>query len=373
MTRERVRPESKQVVLVSGARPNLMKIAPVARALRRNSLFAVRLLHTGQHYDDEMAHRFFRDLGLERPDTDLGVGSLSHARQTAAIMERFDEHLDRERADLVIVVGDVNSTIACALTAVKRGILVAHVEAGLRSFDRSMPEEINRILTDAIAHFLFTTERSAGENLRREGIPVERVFFVGNVMVDTLLAHRDRALAEPRVSTRPPGSYALATLHRPSNVDREEDLRQAVDILLEAALRVPVVFPVHPRTRERLERFGLVRSLAAPGGIDLLPPQGYLAFLRLMAEARVVLTDSGGIQEETTALGIPCITLRTTTERPITVEEGTNVVCARDREKIVAALEEAVAGRGKAGRVPEKWDGKAAGRIAAVLDEKLSG
>jgi UDP-N-acetylglucosamine 2-epimerase (non-hydrolysing) len=373
MTQEPVRSESKQVVLVSGARPNLMKIAPVARALRKNPRFAVRLLHTGQHYDDEMAHRFFRDLGLERPDTDLGVGSLSHARQTAAIMERFDEHLDREGADLVVVVGDVNSTIACALTAVKRGILVAHVEAGLRSFDRAMPEEINRILTDAIAHFLFTTERSAGENLRREGIPEERVFFVGNVMVDTLLAHRERALAEPRASTRPPRGYALATFHRPSNVDRAEDLRRLVDILLDASLCIPIVFPVHPRTRERLERFDLLRPLAACGAIDLLPPQGYLAFLRLMAEARAVLTDSGGIQEETTALGIPCLTLRTTTERPITVEEGTNVVCGQDREKILAALDEALAGRGKAGRVPERWDGCAAERIAAVLDQKLSG
>ncbi|MFH1681176.1 MAG: UDP-N-acetylglucosamine 2-epimerase (non-hydrolyzing) [Candidatus Eisenbacteria bacterium] len=361
----------RRIVLVSGARPNLMKIAPVARALRKRERFVVRLLHTGQHYDDEMSHRFFRELGLERPDADLGVGSLPHARQTATIMERFDAFLDDEGADLVVVVGDVNSTIACALTAVKRGVLVAHVEAGLRSYDREMPEEINRVLTDQIAHFLFTTERSAEENLRREGIEPERIFFVGNVMVDTLLANRERALAGSRITKRGPGGYGLVTLHRPSNVDREEDLRLLTGVLEECAASLPLVFPIHPRTRERLERFGLLRTLMENPAIEALPPQGYLAFLRLLSEARVVLTDSGGIQEETTALGIPCITLRENTERPITVEQGTNVVCGRDRGKILSAMDEAIAGRVKSGRIPEKWDGRAAERIADILDKKI--
>jgi UDP-N-acetylglucosamine 2-epimerase (non-hydrolysing) len=365
-------PERIRVALVSGARPNLMKIAPLARALRVRPRFAVRLVHTGQHYDDEMAHSFFRDLGLERPDVDLGVGSLSHAKQTAAILDRFDTYLDREETDLVVVVGDVNSTIACALAAVKRGILVAHVEAGLRSRDRGMPEEINRILTDAIAHFLFTTERSAGENLRREGIQGDRVFFVGNVMVDSLLAHRDAALREKRVTSHPPRGYALATLHRPSNVDRVEDLRRVVSALEETAARIPLVFPVHPRTRERLERHALLDPLRDAPGIRLLPPQGYLAFLRLLAEARLVITDSGGIQEETTALGIPCITMRENTERPVTVEEGTNVVCGQDGEKVRATLNEILEGRGKRGRVPEKWDGRTASRIAEILEARIT-
>jgi UDP-N-acetylglucosamine 2-epimerase (non-hydrolysing) len=363
--------ESIRVVLVSGARPNFMKIAPIARALRARPRYAVRLLHTGQHYDDAMRASFFRDLGLERPDFDLEVGSLSHARQTAAVMERFDAHLDREPADLVVVVGDVNSTIACALTAVKRGIRVAHVEAGLRSRDRTMPEEINRILTDAIAHDLFTTERTALENLRAEGIAEANVFFVGNVMVDSLLANRERALLLPKAAGVPAGEYALVTLHRPSNVDRPEDLARMASILEDAARRFPVVFPVHPRTKERLAGFGLLSKLRAHPRVLLLPPLGYLAFLRLLVEAKVVLTDSGGIQEETTALGIPCLTLRENTERPITVEEGTNTVCGRDERRIGEVLDAVVAGRGKRGRVPELWDGRAGERIAGVFDRRL--
>jgi len=362
----------RRVTLVSGARPNFMKIAPVARALRRKpERFRVHLLHTGQHYDDAMSRAFFRDLGLDEPDTDLGVGSLSHAKQTATVMQRFDDHLDRIPTDLVIVVGDVNSTIACALTAVKRGISVAHVEAGLRSFDREMPEEINRILTDAIAHFLFITEREADENLRREGIDEDRIHFVGNVMVDSLLAHRERALGEMRVTGREPGSYGLVTLHRPSNVDRAEDLRRMVRILSTSAERIPLVLPLHPRTRRSLEQHRLLAELTGVRAIELLDPLGYLAFLRLMAEARVVLTDSGGIQEETTVLGIPCITLRENTERPVTVKEGTNTVCGSDREKVLEVLDDLLEGKGKSGRVPELWDGRAAERIADVLDQKL--
>ncbi|MFH1279730.1 MAG: UDP-N-acetylglucosamine 2-epimerase (non-hydrolyzing) [Candidatus Eisenbacteria bacterium] len=360
-----------RVTVVSGARPNLMKVAPVIRALRGRPRYRVHLLHTGQHYDDDMSLRFFRDLGLERPDTDLEVGSLSHARQTAAVMERFDAFLDREPADLVLVVGDVNSTIACALTAVKRGIRVGHVEAGLRSYDREMPEEINRVLTDAISHLLFITEKSADENLRKEGVPGDRIHFVGNVMVDSLLANREKALRAERATSRGAGAYGLVTLHRPSNVDRPEDLERLTSILIRAAAEIPLVFPVHPRTKERLERFGLRDRLHRAEGIDLLPPQGYLSFLRLLAESKVVLTDSGGIQEETTALGIPCATLRQNTERPVTVESGTNTVCGSDPDLVLGVVKNAIGGRGKAGRIPEKWDGRAAERIADVLDREI--
>ncbi|MBN1826814.1 MAG: UDP-N-acetylglucosamine 2-epimerase (non-hydrolyzing) [Candidatus Eisenbacteria bacterium] len=356
------------VVLVSGARPNFMKIAPIHRALAGRPRFRSFLLHTGQHYDDVMSLRFFRDLGLEKPDADLEVGSLSHAAQTGAVLTRFDRFLDTHPTDLVLVVGDVNSTLACALTAVKRGILVAHVEAGLRSFDRRMPEEINRVLTDAVAHILFITEESAAENLRREGIPDERVHFVGNVMVDTLLANRERALKIDPVVPLPKGPYALVTLHRPSNVDREEDLMRAVAILEETSSRLPVLFPVHPRTAAALERTGLRGRLERADGVALLPPLGYLDFLRLFLGAAVLLTDSGGIQEESTALGIPCVTLRENTERPITVEEGTNEVCGLDREKILGVVDGVLAGRGKGGRVPALWDGRAAERIASVLE-----
>ena len=360
-----------RTVVVSGARPNFMKVAPIIRALKKRSLFEPRLIHTGQHYDDDMALRFFRDLGLEKPDTDLEVGSLSHAKQTAAVLHRFDEYLDRNETDLILVVGDVNSTIACALAAVKRGIVVGHVEAGLRSYDREMPEEINRVLTDAIADLLFTTERSAEANLLREGIAPEKIHFVGNVMVDTLLANRERALALPPVEGRIPGEYGLVTLHRPSNVDEKTDLVRMTGILTAAARKIPLLFPVHPRTRERLDRFGLNDQLASDDRIELLPPQGYLEFLRLLAEARLVLTDSGGIQEETTALGIPCLTLRENTERPITVDEGTNVVCGSDREKILERIDRIVEDGGKTGRVPELWDGLAAERIADVLEERF--
>lgn len=363
--------DAVRVTVVSGARPNFMKVAPVVRALRARPRYRVHLLHTGQHYDDDMSLRFFRDLGLERPDTDLEVGSLSHAKQTAAVMERFDDFLDREPTDLLLVVGDVNSTIACALTAVKRGVRVGHVEAGLRSYDREMPEEINRVLTDAISHHLFITEKSADANLRREGIPPERVHFVGNVMVDSLLANRERALGTERVTSRPAGGYGLVTLHRPSNVDRPADLERMTSILERAAAEIPLVFPLHPRTKERLRRFGLAERLDRTEGIDLLPPQGYLSFLRLLAESKVVLTDSGGIQEETTALGIPCATLRKNTERPITVESGTNTVCGDDGGRVLRVVTDAIAGRGKRGRVPELWDGRAAERIADVLDREI--
>lgn len=363
--------DMKTIALVSGARPNFMKIAPLLRALDGGARFRTVLVHTGQHYDDAMSRSFFRDLGMRPPDVDLEVGSASHAVQTGTVMIRFDRFLDEHRIDLAVVVGDVNSTIACALTAVKRGIPVAHVEAGLRSFDRDMPEEINRLLTDAIAELLFTTEEDARKNLLAEGIPDGRIHFIGNVMVDTLFHHREEAkLLEPPCAL--PDRYGLVTLHRPSNVDRKEDLEKAVAVLREVSESIPLVFPIHPRTGRRLEEFGLEKSLKTKGGgVVTLPPLGYLQFLRLMLSATLVLTDSGGIQEETTALGIPCATMRENTERPITVERGTNTVCGTDRKKIARVVEDVLAGRGREGRIPEKWDGRAALRFAEAVEQFL--
>ncbi|NNE09888.1 MAG: UDP-N-acetylglucosamine 2-epimerase (non-hydrolyzing) [Gemmatimonadetes bacterium] len=355
----------KRIMLISGARPNFMKIAPLLRALDARPGFTTRLVHTGQHYDEDMAQSFFRDLGMRPPDIDLEVGSASHAVQTGRIMILFDELLDREHADLVLVVGDVNSTIACALVAVKRGIPVAHVEAGLRSRDRAMPEEINRILTDSISDLLFTTEESAAPNLRAEGIAAEKIHFAGNVMVDTLFHHRREAAGIPLPAV--PEPFALVTLHRPSNVDDPASLQRAVSILADSARTIPLVFPVHPRTAAKLRETGLRETLENTPGVHLLPPANYLTFVRLLLAARVVLTDSGGIQEESTALGIPCITLRENTERPITVSEGTNEVCGLDRKKIATVLADILQGRGKSGRIPKLWDGKAAERIADTL------
>lgn len=355
----------KRIMLVSGARPNFMKIAPLLRALDARDGFETRLVHTGQHYDEDMAHSFFRDLGMRAPDIDLEVGSASHGVQTGRIMILFDELLDREHADLVLVVGDVNSTIACALVAVKRGIPVAHVEAGLRSRDRAMPEEINRILTDSISDLLFTTEETAAPNLHAEGIPDEKIHFAGNVMVDTLFHHRSEAAKIPLPAV--PERFALVTLHRPSNVDDSASLKRVVSILIESAGTIPLVFPVHPRTAAKLDDSGLRKTLEQSPDVHLLPPANYLTFVRLLLAARVVMTDSGGIQEESTALGIPCITLRENTERPITVSEGTNEVCGLDERKIASVLADAVAGRGKSGRVPKLWDGKAADRIIDTL------
>ncbi len=344
-----------------------MKIAPLIRALDRRDRFHARLVHTGQHYDDRMSHRFFRDLGIRPPDTDLGVGSASHAVQTGTVMIHFDDFLDQHAADMVVVVGDVNSTIACALTAVKRGIPVAHVEAGLRSFDRAMPEEVNRILTDSIADLLFTTEPDGGKNLTAEGIPAERIRFIGNVMVDTLLHHVEEAKTiDPPCDL--PERFALVTVHRPSNVDAAGDLEEITAVLSTVSEKIPVVFPLHPRTEAKLEEHALRSFLENAPSIRLLPPLGYLAFLRLMLDTTVILTDSGGIQEESTALGVPCITLRENTERPITVSGGTNEVCGRDREKILAVVTDVLEGRGKQGRIPDLWDGAAAERFAEELE-----
>jgi UDP-N-acetylglucosamine 2-epimerase (non-hydrolysing) len=366
------------ILCVVGARPNFMKIAPVIRAMRgATPPLPVRLVHTGQHYDPELSNQFFKALGIPDPDINLDVGSASHAVQTAEILRRFEPVLDRERPSAVLVVGDVNSTLACALVAVKKGVAVIHVEAGLRSFDRTMPEEINRVLTDQISDLLFITEKSARENLRREGIPESRVHFVGNVMIDTLRYNLKDAVPSTQTigkhgapSDWGQTGFAVLTLHRPSNVDDPGTLRAVLGAINEVSRRLPVAFAVHPRTRARIEQHGLGPMLKA-NSILMLPPLGYLEMLGLMQAARLVLTDSGGIQEETTALGVPCITLRETTERPITVEQGTNTIVGSNPARILAAVDEILQTGGKAGRVPELWDGRASQRIATILREWL--
>ena len=358
-----------KIVNVVGARPNFMKIAPLMRAMTGVDGIEPMLVHTGQHYDQKMSKLFFQELEIPRPDLDLEVGSGSHAVQTAEVMKRFEPVVLEHKPDVVLVVGDVNSTIACALVAVKLGVRVAHVEAGLRSFDRAMPEEVNRVLTDSISDFLFVTERSGLTNLAKEGVPTEKVFFVGNTMIDTLLANRRKAQETTILSDLglEPGRYAAVTLHRPSNVDEPETFGRILGVLEEIASRLPIVFPIHPRTRKNLERFGLSQRAAAVPGLRLVEPLGYLEFLRLLSDAVMVLTDSGGIQEETTVLGVPCITLRENTERPVTIEEGTNVLVGTDREKILGAADAVLTGRTRTGKVPELWDGHAAERIVGVL------
>lgn len=364
------------VICVVGARPNFMKMAPILRAFSNNQpAIPTLLVHTGQHYDRDMNDRLFEDLQLPHPDINLEVGSGSHAVQTAEVMRRFEPILDERKPSCVLVVGDVNSTLACTLVAVKKGIPVVHVEAGLRSYDRAMPEEINRILTDQIADILYTTERSATANLTREGISEERIRFVGNVMIDSLLSNREKARnprdtllacgADPQVIAGPQG-FGVVTMHRPSNVDHPDILRSLLEVLREISQSLPLVFALHPRTKGNIERFGLSDLIDTPSMI-MLPPQGYLEILGLMANARIVLTDSGGLQEETTALGVPCLTMRENTERPITVEQGTNTMVGRDVEAIRQHTRETLAGRGKSGRLPELWDGHTAERIAADL------
>lgn len=370
------------VLCVVGARPNYMKMAPIIRALSaRADLPRPVLVHTGQHYDVSMNDRLFTDLALPAPDINLEVGSGSHAVQTAEIMRRFEPVLDAHQPACVLVVGDVNSTLACSLVASKKGVPVVHVEAGLRSYDRAMPEEINRVLTDQIADALYTTERTAHENLAREGIPAERVHFVGNVMIDSLLANRDRAPTPAEAMRRAdapaafvvdPAGYGVVTLHRPSNVDRAEALSQALTILRDVGERLPLVCALHPRTQQNIERFSLGHLLDT-ARLVVLPPLGYLDMLGLMASARLVLTDSGGMQEETTALGVPCLTMRENTERPITVEQGTNTLVGRNRDRILALVDEILRTGGKRGRVPELWDGHAAERIAEHLARWLAG
>ncbi len=358
-----------KILNVVGARPNLIKMAPLVAEMAKHDRIEQRLLHTGQHYSENMSRVFFEELGLPEPDIYLGVGSGSHAWQTAQVMLGFENVCQELEPDLVVLVGDVNSTLACSLTAAKLWIRVAHVEAGLRSFDRRMPEEINRIVTDALSDLLFTTSRDADQNLLHEGIDPAKIFFVGNVMIDTLLKHRRRA-AESDVLARlglSAQGYALMTLHRPSNVDEEETLRGILAAVEELQARLPLVFPVHPRTRKNLEAFGLDEWLASMQQLIVTEPLGYLDFLCLMDRARLILTDSGGIQEETTILGVPCLTLRENTERPVTVTDGTNQVTGSSKERILEASLAVLEGRGKPGRTPELWDGRAAERIVQTI------
>jgi UDP-N-acetylglucosamine 2-epimerase (non-hydrolysing) len=366
------------VHLVAGARPNFMKIAPIVRALQADGRLAWKLVHTGQHYDRNMSDVFFEELGIPAPDVHFNCGGGSHAVQTARIMEAFEAHVAADRPDAVVVVGDVNSTLACAIVAKKAGIKVAHVEAGLRSGDMAMPEEINRIVTDSISDWFFVTEPSGVANLRREGQPDARIFHVGHVMVDNVV-HQVRQLEaadtaalatdaiKRRLAGEPRGRYGVVTLHRPSNVDDPATLGPIAAALKAIADDLPLVFPVHPRTRRTLAETGL--DLGPQ--VHLLDPQPYMAFLHLWKDAAVVLTDSGGLQEETTALGVPCVTLRENTERPITISEGTNLLAGTDPTRIVALARQALADGGRRGRRPALWDGQAAGRIVAELARAL--
>jgi UDP-N-acetylglucosamine 2-epimerase (non-hydrolysing) len=362
-----------KVINVVGARPNFMKVAPIVEAMRRRAReFTPLVVHTGQHYDAQMSDAFFRDLELPAPDVHLEVGSGSHAQQTAAVMQRFEPVVVEHQPDWVVVAGDVNSTLACALVCAKLHVRVAHVEAGLRSRDRAMPEEINRLLTDQIADLLLTPSPDADANLRAEGIPPERIRFVGNVMIDSLYAQLDRAsrsrIREDLGLTG--GPYAVVTLHRPSNVDERATLERILSALERLAERLPIIFPVHPRTRARLAEFDLMaRVNAAAPRLRLVDPLGYLDFLRLMSGARLVLTDSGGLQEETTALSIPCLTLRENTERPITVTHGTNRVVGTDAERIVREAFDAI--ENPRAELPPLWDGQAADRILNALLEGM--
>jgi len=354
---------------VVGARPNFMKVAPVMKAIARAGFADQVLLHTGQHYDSSMSDVFFSDLGIPPPDVHLGVGSGSHAEQTAKVMLGFERFCGEERPDIVVVAGDVNSTMACAIDCAKLRIPCAHVEAGLRSFDMEMPEEVNRIVTDRLCDILFTPSADGDVNLRREGTDPSRIFRVGNVMIDTLLEHlpKARATGAPAKVGVEPGHYGVVTLHRPSNVDDAHVLRSLLDALGEIQRHIPIIFPVHPRTRSRFDEFGLTERLSALSNLRLTDPMGYLEFLGLTSQAKIVLTDSGGLQEETTALGIPCLTLRENTERPVTVSEGTNTLVGVDPGRIVAEALRALSGAGKTGRVPDLWDGHASERIADVL------
>jgi UDP-N-acetylglucosamine 2-epimerase (non-hydrolysing) len=358
-----------RVVVVAGARPNFMKIAPLMHEFRKDDRFLADLVHTGQHYDEAMSKSFFRDLGIPEPDINLGVGSGSHGEQTGQVLIKMEALLEENRPDAIVVVGDVNSTLAASLAAVKLQVPIAHVEAGLRSGDRTMPEEINRILTDSISTWLFTTEPDGDRNLLNEGAKPEGIHRVGNVMIDTLLRNLERArqLNPLEALGLKPGAYGLLTLHRPANVDDSEKLNGLFRALEEIHRELPIVFPVHPRTAAAIE--------ASRGGVkpafQTTEPLGYLEFLHLMANAKLVLTDSGGIQEETTALGVTCLTLRENTERPITVSQGTNTIVGTAPEAILSEARKILGGEAKRGQIPELWDGGAARRIVDVLERDL--
>ncbi len=363
----------KTVLHVVGARPNFMKVAPIHRAISERQTLRQRLVHTGQHYDVNMSDVFFSDLKLPLPDVHLGAGSGTHAEQTAKVMLELENICARERPDLISVVGDVNSTLAAALVAAKALIPLAHVEAGLRSYDRTMPEEINRVVTDRLADLLLTPSPDADDNLRREGIDESRIFFVGNVMIDSLLAFKPRAEALPTLHTMglAPRKYAVCTVHRPSNVDQPATFSALLDALGEISRTAPVIFPVHPRTRKTISDGGLEPRLASYPDLRLIEPMGYLEFLSLTSQAALILTDSGGLQEESTALNVPCLTLRENTERPITVTLGTNVIVGTDPTRIKMEALKVLSGRGKTGRLPERWDGRAGIRIAEIFERTL--
>ena len=364
------------LICVVGARPNYMKMAPLLRAFRAEPrLPRAVLVHTGQHYDFALNDRLFADLELPAPDVNLEVGSGSHAVQTAEVMKRFEPVMLRYEPSAVVVVGDVNSTMACSLVAAKLHVPVVHVEAGLRSFDRGMPEEVNRVVTDQIADLLYTTERSAHANLAREGIAPERAHFAGNLMIDSLQAALKKAVPPRSTLARAgiaaewasdPAGFGVVTMHRPSNVDDPRSLAELLGILRQASERVPLVWPIHPRTRANIDRLGLGERLAG-ARIACLPPQGYLEMVGLLSKARLVLTDSGGVQEETTSLGVPCLTMRPNTERPITIEQGTNTLVPRESAVVLRLVDDILATGGKRGRAPELWDGHAAERIAGHL------
>ena len=362
-----------RILNIVGARPNFMKIAPIQRQMNKNPNLEPLLIHTGQHYDEKMSKLFFEDLELPRPDRYLGVGSGTHAQQTAKIMIEFENIVAEEKPDLVLVVGDVNSTAACSMVAAKMGVKIAHVEAGLRSFDRSMPEEINRIVTDALSDFLFVTEKSGLENLRKEGVADHKVFFTGNVMIDSLVYFLEKAKSSDIVNKLNLNGtpYALVTLHRPSNVDIKENFEKLLQAFSVIEREISIIFPIHPRSRKMLDNFGLMNRINAMENLILLDPIGYLDFMKLMHDAKLVLTDSGGIQEETTYLGIPCITMRENTERPVTLDVGTNVLVGSDTDKVIEEAQKVINGRVKKGQIPKLWDGKAAERIVEILYNSL--
>lgn len=358
-----------KIVSVVGARPNFMKVAPILRELKKYPACQSLLVHTGQHYDVNMSDVFFRDLQIPVPDVFLNVGSGSHSKQTAEVMIRFDEVLEKEKPDLVIVVGDVNSTMACSVTASKKNVKVAHVEAGLRSFDRAMPEEINRIVTDALSDYLFTTEKSGNEHLLEEGKRADQIFFTGNVMIDSLVFAQERIRTSSVVSRLQvqPHEYFLVTLHRPSNVDNPGSLEKVVRILDTLQKRLHVVFPIHPRSLKMIEKFGFQERIKSMHRLKLTDPIGYIDFLSLMSTAKAVISDSGGLQEESTYLGVPCLTMRENTERPVTIDVGTNTLVGLDETKISGCVDSIMIGTYKQGNRPPLWDGKAAERIAEIL------
>jgi UDP-N-acetylglucosamine 2-epimerase (non-hydrolysing) len=363
----------KKVLHIVGARPNFMKVAPIYKAIAQRGRLQQFLVHTGQHYDVKMSDVFFTDLGMPAPDVHLGIGSGSHAEQTARTMLELEKVFLKEKPDLVSVVGDVNSTVAAALVAVKMGIAISHVEAGLRSGDTAMPEEINRLVTDRLSDLLLTPSRDGDANLLKEGVDPSRIHFVGNVMIDSLLASKAKAeqLSTLQDLGLTPQGYAVCTLHRPSNVDDPRVFTGLLQALVHISERLPVIFPVHPRTRRMLSEHVHLASVQRAKNLRLVDPMGYLEFLALTSQARLILTDSGGLQEESTALGVPCLTLRENTERPITVEVGTNLVVGTDPSRIQQAADRALDGQGKKGRIPELWDGRSSERIADLYERVL--